>query len=66
MVNEKIKTLGKDILIAFCGDVFFTVIGYGIQVFNSLFSGMPNYFKGQIFGNTFYHVSIVFCYFDVH
>jgi NADH:ubiquinone oxidoreductase subunit 3 (subunit A) len=57
---EKLKTLGKHIVIAFCGIVIFTVIGYVLQVANSYFSGMPNYVNGQSFGNTFYLVSIIF------
>ena len=57
---EKLKTLGKHLLIAFCGAVIFTVIGYGLQIVNSYFSGMPNYFNGQSFENTFYNVSVIF------
>jgi hypothetical protein len=57
---EKLKTLVKHILFAFCGVVFFTVMGYGLRVANSPFSGMSNYFNGQSFGNTFYLVSIIF------
>ncbi len=57
---EKLKKLGKHILVAFCGVVVFTVIGYGLQVVNSYFSGMPNYINGQSFENTFYFVSIFF------
>ena len=60
MDNEKLKTLGKHILIAFCGVVIFTVIGYVRQVVNFQFSDMPNYVNGQTFGNTFYYVSIFF------
>ena len=46
---EKLKTLGKHILIAFCGVVIFTGIGYGLQVVNSYFSGMSNYVNSQSF-----------------
>lgn len=57
---EKLKTLGKHILIAFCGIVIFTVIGFVLQVVNSYFSSMPNYVNSQSFGNTFYTVSVIF------
>lgn len=57
---EKLKTLGKHILIVFCGVVIFTVIGYGLQVINPYFSGVPNYVSGQSFENTFYAVSVIF------
>ena len=57
---EKLKTLGKHILIAFCGVVIFTVIGYVLQVVNSYFSGVPNYSNGQSFENTFYTVLVIF------
>ena len=60
MDTEKLKTLGKHILIAFCGIVIFTVIGFVLQVVNSYFTGVPNYFNGQIFLNTFYTISVVF------
>ena len=57
---EKLKILGKHILIAFCGIVIFTVIGFVLQVVSSYFSGMPNYVHGQSFENTFYIVSVIF------
>ena len=57
---EKLKMLGKHILIAFFGILIFTAIGCGLQAVNSYFSGMPNYFNGQGFENTFYSVSIIF------
>ncbi|MGC8710018.1 MAG: hypothetical protein ACP5RF_00155 [Candidatus Micrarchaeia archaeon] len=60
MDTEKLKILGKHILIAFCGIVIFTAIGVGLQVVNSYFAGVPNYFNGQSFENTFYTVSIIF------
>ncbi|ASI14273.1 membrane protein [Candidatus Mancarchaeum acidiphilum] len=57
---EKLKTLGKHILVAFCGIVIFTVVSYGLQVVNSYFAGVQNYFNGQSFENTFYTVSVIF------
>ena len=60
MDTEKLKLLGKHILIAFCGVVIFTVIGYALQVVNSYFAGTSNYTNGQTFENTFYFVLDIF------
>lgn len=60
MDTEKLKLLGKHVLFAFIGIVIFTGIGYGLQVVNSYFSGMPNYVNSQSFANAFYFVSEIF------
>ena len=60
MDTEKLKPLGKPVLFAFIGVVIFTVIGCGLQVVNSYFSGMSNYVNSQSFANAFYFVSKIF------
>ncbi|MEM3772032.1 MAG: hypothetical protein QXW80_06955 [Candidatus Micrarchaeia archaeon] len=60
MDTEKLKKVGKHILLAFCGIVFFTSIGYVLTAANSYFSGVPNHINSYSFGNTLYFLSIIF------
>ncbi len=60
MDMEKLKKLGKHILIVFVGGVILTVLVFLLLAVNSHFSDVPNYFNSQSFENTFYFVLTIF------
>jgi len=57
---EKFEKLGKHILLAFIGIIFFIAIEVSFQVVRAVILGIPNYFNTKSFENTLYFILIMF------